>query len=756
MGKLTRRIFLGLGVAAAGGLALGVWWVRRPYGNPLAADATPGEAVFSPWLKIAETGEITVIVPRAEMGQGVATTLAALVAEELDVTLDRITVDPGPASAAYYNEGLFRGGPALDSLEATFAEKARATAAATGAKIMGIQLTAGSSSTMDAFVKMRAAGAAARIMLTEAAARRLGVPADRLITAEAAVTDPVTGVRLTYAELAAEAARLDPPADPPLRPAADWKLLGQSQPRVDMRAKITGAPVYAIDLRLPDMLHATVRINPHHGGGVRAADLSAARAVPGVVEVVEIDHRLGRGFGVIARDTWSAFRGAEAIAVEWDRPDTPGDEAAQAAALTTALAEAEGFVQGAVGDAPRAIAAAPADEVIEADYAAPFLSHLTLEPMNATARFAGGRLEVWTGTQAPGIVQDICGPAVGLSAGDVTVHQTLMGGGFGRRAEADAALYAALIARHAHGRPVKLTWSRTEDLRHDAYRPMARGRFRAHVRPGEGPVAVAMKLAAPAVSASAMKRLYPSLPAGSSDRPLLEGLWEQPYRLGALRVEGAAVDLGVPVGFWRSVGHSQNGFFLEGFLDEVAAAARLDPLDLRFRLLDGPDAGPARGVLEAVAQMSDWGAADPGRAKGVAFFRSYGTAVAAVAEVSGDADAIRVERLWLAADPGRALDPRIFAAQISGGAVMGLSAAIGEVVHFENGAVVEENLDAYRLLTLGQCPQVEVRVLETAPRLGGAGEPGLPPAAPALANAIHALTGRRLRSMPFDAEVGFA
>lgn len=756
MSRLTRRIFLGLGVAAVGGLAVGAWWVRRPVPNPLEADLAPGEATFNPWLRIGEDGTITVIVPRAEMGQGVRTTLAALVVEELDADLDQIAVEPGPASAAYYNAALLQGrGPALAVLDEGMLARLRDSAAATGAKLLGLQVTGGSTATMDAYEKMRRAGAAARIQLTRAAARRWNLDEASLRTERAEVIAP-SGERLSYAALAAEAAALDAPAEVPLRSPAAWRLLGRSQPRVDMAAKVAGAAEFAIDVRLPDMLFATVRMSPRFGAGVASADTAAALKVPGVVKVVPLSTTHGNGFGVVATDTWAAFEGARALSVTWEETAAPPDDAAQAAALAAALDSGEGFEAGGAGDAPAALAAAPADEVISAEYRVPFLSHATMEPMTAAARFAEGRLEVWTGTQAPGLVQDICGGALGISADEVTVHQTLLGGGFGRRAESDAPLYAALIAAETDGRPVKLTYSREEDLSHDMYRPAALGRFRAHVRPGEGPVAVEMRVAAPAITPSFMSRAYPSLPAGGDDRPLLEGLHDQPYALGAARFHGAPADLGVPVGFWRSVGHSQNGFFLDGFLDEMAHAAGVDPLTLRLRLLDGEHAGPARGVLEAVGEMSGWGSAEPGRAKGVAFLRSFGTAVAIVAEVSGSAEAIRVERLWIAGDPGRVLDPRIFAAQLSGAAIMGLSAAIGEAVSFADGAVVERNLFDYRVMGLAQCPRVEVRLLETAPRLGGAGEPGLPPAAPALANAIFALTGRRLRSMPFDREVGFA
>ena len=754
MGRVTRRIFLGLGVAAAGGLAVGTWWVRAPHDNPLEDGLAEGETTFNPWLKIGADGTITVIVPRAEMGQGVTTTLAALVAEELEVSLEAVTVVPGPADPAYHNAALLAKGAAKPWATGWTAELARA-AAGTGAKVLGLQITGGSTSTIDAFDKMRTAGATARVQLIRAAAARWGVEPAGLRAEDGAVLDPGSDRRLAYGALAAEAGALDAPDAAPLKAPSEWRLLGRSQPRVDMEAKCSGAPIFAIDEDLPEMLHATVRMSPRYGAGAVSVSSDAALNTPGVLKVVPLSTAFGEGFGVIATNTWAAFRGAEALEIEWAPADYPADDAAQRAALAEGLASGEGFEAMATGDASAFLASAPADEVLELDYETPFLAHATMEPMNATARLAGPSLEVWTGTQAPGIVRALCADAAGLSQDRTTVHKRMMGGGFGRRAEADAAVYAALLARETDGRPVKVTWSREEDMTHDGYRPRVHARLRAQARPGEGLVALEARVAAPPLIASVMARHYPSLPAPSADDPMVEGLVDQPYAHPNWRVEGVPVDLGVPVGFWRSVGHSQNAFFLETALDEMAHRAGVDPVEMRLGMMTGEKFAPARGALEAAAEMSGWGESAEGRAKGVAFHLSFGCWTAMVAEVARRDGGVRVEKLWIAADMGRALDPRNVEAQLSGGAVFGLSAAMMQALSFADGEVQERNFGGYDAVRLDRCPEIEVRLLETAPRLGGVGEPSTPPVAPALGNALFALTGERLRSLPFGRSVSF-
>lgn len=748
----TRRVFLGMGVAAVGGLAVGVWYVSLPWDNPL--EGGPGEAAFNPYLKIGADGTITVIVPRAEMGQGVRTTLAALVAEELEVALDRITVEHGPASSAYYNGAMMAEGAPFPPYDHSFMAETVRDAFELGGRLLGFQVTGGSTSTIDAFEKMRVAGAAARVQLIRAAAERLGVAEGELRAERGEVVAP-SGERIAYGELAEAAGALEAPLDVALKPESEWRLLGRSLPRVDMAAKVEGAPIFGIDVELPEMLHATVRMSPRFGREAVSLDMNGAESVPGVRRVVPIRTRFGAGFGVIAEDTWAAFRGAEAVKVEWQAADYPPDEAAQFEALSQALESGEGFEMGGRGDARAELDAAPEGEVLAAEYRVPFLAHACMEPMNATAQLKDGKLRIWTGTQAPTIVRSVCAEAAGVAPEDTEVTTTFLGGGFGRRAEADAPLYATLLARETGGRPVKVTWTREEDMTHDMYRPAALGRFRVRAPKGRPPSAVEMRVAAPPVMEAIAARTFPDVPVIGPDRPILDGAFNQPYGYANARFEGVPVDLGVPVGFWRSVGNSFNGFFHESLMDEAAQHAGLDPLEMRLSLMDAPEFAPARGALERVAEMSRWGEDGEDRAKGLAFVLSFGAWVAQVVEVSRREDGVRVERAWCAADLGRVLDPRNVEAQMISGIVFGLSSAMSQAITFENGEAVERNLDGFDALRMDRTPEIEVALLERAPRMAGAGEPGVPPVIPALGNAIFALTGERLREAPFGRAVRF-
>ncbi|MGG7568093.1 molybdopterin cofactor-binding domain-containing protein [Rhodovulum sp. DZ06] len=757
MGKITRRIFMGLGAAAVGGLAVGYYYVAAPHPNPLNGTRDGDESVLNPWLVISAEGEITVIAPRAEMGQGVHTGLATLVAEELGVQLSDVTVEHGPAGAAYYNGAMLAEAGEAPAWDESWASGMMETVGRTMGKVLGLQGTGGSTSVVDAWDKMRKAGAAARIAMAGVASERLGVPADRLVIEGKAFKDPASGRAVGFGELAAAAAEKGLPDDPALTPREDWRLIGRTQERVDIHAKVTGAPIFGIDVELPQMLHATVKMSPVFGGKPVKADEAAARAVPGVVKVVPLKTPLGEGYGVIARNTWAAFQGAEALAAEWPAPAYPASTDAQFAALSEALDEERhpnAFEMGVTGDAPVSLRAAPEAEILSAEYRAPMLAHACMEPMNATAQLVDGTLKVWSGNQSPTIIQDVCGPLVGLSASDVEVATLPMGGGFGRRFEVDVAMLAAQLSQHTDGRPVKMTWTREEDMSHDMYRPPALGRFRAHVRRNEGPTAIEMRVAAPHITKSVLRRTF-GMEGGGPDKSAIDGLFNQPFFVPNADYQGISVDLGVPVGFWRSVGNSQNGFFHQGFMDEIAHRAALDPLEMRLKMMDRPEFAPGKAALERVAAMSGWGESAPGRAKGVALCLSFGTWVAEVVEVSEQDGAIKLENVWCVADPGTVVDPGNFRAQMEGGIIFGLSAAMMQRISLEGGQVQELNFDGFDALRMASAPAVHVELLENSPFMGGAGEPGTPPAAPALANAIFALTGKRLRAMPFSDEVDF-
>jgi isoquinoline 1-oxidoreductase beta subunit len=743
-GQIARRTFLIGATAVAGGVAFGVWQYRRDLPNPLTPE--PGAVTLNPWIIIDQTG-VTLIAARAEMGQGVYTTLPALLAEELDVDWHQIRVIHGPAAQAYYNAGLMSHALPTTDYDRTAWQEMMVEAMSILPKMIGLQVTGGSTSTLDAYDRLRHAGATARETLKQAAADRLGVPIGRLETREGQVIAP-GGVTIRYQDLAEDAARLDPPRQVDLRPASQWRYLGRAMPRLDMVEKVTGTAGFAIDKRLPGMRFATLRMTPHLGGVMRSHDATAAMAMAGVDRVID----LGHGIAVVAQNTWIAMQAAQAVAIEWGPapyPDTSQEMMGVIRAALDAPANSklrdDGDVEG--------LDTQPEDRVITAEYSVPWLAHATMEPMSAAAHFTGDSLQIWAGSQAPGFAEAAAAQAVGLSAEQVQCHVTYLGGGFGRRGESDFIVLAARVAHAMAGTPVLVTWSREEDMRHDFYRPAAAARMRGVLRDGAA-LALDGRVAAPSVTRQSMARMTGSAPPGP-DKGHVEGMFNQPYAIPHYRVTGHLADLAVPVGFWRSVGNSFNAFFMESFIDEMAIAADRDPLAFRLALAAREHA-PSAGVLRAVAEMSGWdGPRAAGTGRGVAMTHSFHTPVAVVIEVAERDGAIALRRAWMACDVGTALDPSIIEAQMIGGLVYGLSAAMMEEISFAGGVVEQGNFTDYDALRLNQMPPVEVRILQSTGHIGGVGEPGTPPAAPALANAIFDLTGRRIRDLPLNKHLRF-
>ncbi|NOD34753.1 MULTISPECIES: xanthine dehydrogenase family protein molybdopterin-binding subunit [unclassified Ruegeria] len=734
VGKILRRTFLIGSAAIVGGVAFGAYYVTRPAANPLKPGE--GQAALNPFVLIDQNG-VTLFAPRAEMGQGVKTTWAALIAEELDVDLDQITVLHGPAAAAYYNSALVGEGLPNKGYDISNFQHNLGEALGVLGKTLSLQVTGGSTSMKDGFERMRQAGASARETLKRAAADRLGVDPLELQTASGHVIAP-NGDKIAYSELAEDAAGLEP-VEVPLRDPSEWRYLGRTQPRLDMVGKVTGTAEFGVDVRLPGMKFAAVRINPKLGGAMNGFDDGAAQSMPGVEKIVD----LGTGVAVIANNTWLANQAVEAIDVDWGDAPYPPETDGIFAKIAEAFDDAPNSTMRDDGDV--SVTPEGATE-ITAEYQVPYLAHATMEPMNATALYTGNAVELWCGNQAPTLIQFRVANTANLDTDAVQIHTTYLGGGFGRRGELDFGEIATKVAMAMPGTPVQTTWSREEDMRHDYYRPGAIARMRGAVHDGKA-VIIDGKVASQSPTQQAVER-YTGFPGGGPDKVLVEGFFNQPYAVPNYRMSGHIADLAVPVGFWRSVGNSHNGFFHETFMDEMAHAAGRDPLEFRLELMKSEHA-PSAGCLEAVKEMSGWTGKTPdGVGRGVAFAYSFGTPVAQVIEVVDEDGTIRINKAWIACDMGLALDPDNVKAQMFGGMIYGLSAACYGEITFADGEAEQFNFPDYDAIRMHTAPQVEVRVLETNRHMGGAGEPGTPPSMPALGNALFDLTGERARSLP--------
>ena len=734
---MKRRKFLLGATAVAGGVAVGYWHSQRGQFNPLNRELAPGQSALTPYVIVDKSG-VTIIAPRAEMGQGVRTTLAALVAEELDVPLKDVKVQPGPASDVYRNTvafGEFTSSGRLDDLRRSIFHPPP--------EWRGLQLTGGQSSIQDGFVKMREAGAAAKHVLLEAAAIELGIDAASLATENGFVVSN-DGRRISYGKLAALAATLELPQDPKLKDPANWKILGRSADRVDMSAKCYGTAEYSIDVQRAGMLYATVRRSPRLGGRMLGFDATTAAGMPGVEKIIPFE----TGIMVVASNTWYAISAAKTLRIDWESAPYPDSMQGHWDAISKALSENS---LGPTRDDGNVDAVLAETEILEGEYRAPYLAHATMEPLNAVALLQDGQLEIWVGTQNPSLAAIVGARIAGIKPDDVRIHAMYLGGGFGRRLEMDFVETAVRAAVAMPGIPIKMTWSREEDMTHGVYRPAAMASFRAAVSDGKA-AALELRVASPSLFASFQRRTGQSRQV-TSDKFMTAGASDQPYDIEHYRVAAHnARDL-LPVGWWRSVGESQNSFFHESILDEMAHAARVDPLQFRRDLL--PD-GPCRTVLDAVAQMSDWGKALPkDHARGVAFVLSSGAPTAMVMQISSGEYGLKIEKAFVAVDVGIALDPRNIERQIEGSLIFGLTAAIRGEITVADGVVEQRNYTDYELLRIGEIPAIDVLIHESGNRILGAGESATPAVAPALGNAIFAATGNRIRELPFAHQVRF-
>lgn len=750
---MKRRTFLLSALGVGGALIVG-WGVLPPrsrLGEPADFPARDGEVALNGWVKLARDGSAVVAMPRSEMGQGVHTALLMLVAEELDLPLARMRLEQAPVERLYGNlltvaQSLPIHPRDLDGPDRPVLVRTAQWTVAKFARELGLNVTGGSTSVADAWEAMRTAGAAARASLVAEAARRWGVAAETCTTQDGAVVHPA-GRRVGYAELAAGAA-LSPADAFTLKPPSQWKLIGQAAPRREAADKATGTAAFGMDARLAGTCYAAVRMCPVLGGQVASLDDAPARARPGVLAVVQVPPLAGAtgGYAVIAEHYWQAKQALDAVRVSWDEARGGSlDDRAVMERLRQAVETGEGFTFHRRGDVDAAFSGAA--RTVEARFEAPHLAHETMEPMNATARWQDGRLEVWAPTQVPGLARAAAAKAAGVGADRVILHVPFLGGGFGRRLDVDFVAQAAHLARALPGRPVQMIWSREEDIRHDFYRPAQVAKLAAAFDARQRLIGLRIRSAGDAVKPHWLRRAFPLLPHPLPDKTASEGLFDQPYDIASQRIAHVAVDTGVPVGFWRSVGHSHNAFFAECFMDELAAAAGQDPV--AFRRAHLGTAPRHRAVLDLAAEKAGWGTPLPaGRARGVALCESFGTVVAEVAEVSLEDGRPRVHRVVCAIDCGVAVNPQGVAQQMEGGVVFGLSAALDGRLAIREGRVRQSNFHDLPVLRMAEAPVVQTWIVPSARPPSGVGETAVPPIAPAVANALYVITGRRARSLP--------
>ena len=726
---MQRRVFLKLG--GLGGLALGLACASddpkpsvsaQPEGAAGSGALTPGMASEPPgttetpetpevpanqydlsaYVRIADDESVTLYIGQSDMGQGVLTAIPMIIAEELDVDWTKVRSEHPIANQQKY----------------------------------GMQFTAGSASIANSFAAMRQMGAAAREMLITAAANRWQVQPAQLRTELGAVLHDASGRRASYGELAQDAAKLQPPQNPRLKSESDFRIIGTPRTQLSARLKAEGKAQYTLDVKVDGMLIGLVARSPTVGGTLVSFDDTAARQVPGVRDVV----RIPSGVAVLADHYWAALKGRDALVTQWNNGPNAG---ISTSALPSTMMSMMGQGQNRTntGNPEQVIAAAPAERKLEAVYQLPYLAHAPMEPINAVADVRADRVELWAGTQAPTSVLNDVAMATGVPAANITLHVPYLGGGFGRRLVNDYVLDAVEASRAA-GRPVKLMHTREDDMRAAQYRPINANRMQGALGADGYPTAWIHEIVVPALLGGIFAT------EGSSTN--------YPYAMPNRRVTWQDPAINIPVWTWRSVGASHNAFVVESFLDELAVLGNKDPLEMRLRLLSqSTDMNAPRfaAVLQDVADRSGWSTPAPaGRARGIAVHMTFGTIAAQVAEVSVEAGQVRVHKVWATVDCGRAVNPRGVAAQVEGGIIFGLSAALWGQIDIEGGRPVQGNFDTYRLVRMSEAPDIEVSIIDSGAPITGMGEPGVPPIAPAVCAAVFRLTGQRIRSLPIKLE----
>ena len=705
----SRRDFLKLTATAAigGGLLLG-------FGLPARGevrDSLTADAPFAPnaFLRIDRAGKATFVMPMIEMGQGTYTSLPMLIAEELEVDVDKVSIEHAPADDKVYVNPL-----------------------------VGVQMTGASTAIRAMYVPLRRAGATARVMLVTAAAQRWKVDPSSCRAENGAVVHAPSGRKLGYGALVDDAAKLPVPEKVALKEPADFKLVGKAHRRLDTSGKVNGTAKFGIDTRLPGMKFAVVAQSPTFGGKLISVDEAKATAVPGVAQVVRLDDAVA----IVATHTWAAKQGLAAAAPQWDPGPNAKLSTADIVAQLVTASEKPGVVARNDGDAAAAIARAA--QKIAAVYEQPFLAHATMEPMNCTVHVSKDSCDIWVGTQVPGLTQAAVMKLTGLAREQVRIHNHLLGGGFGRRLEYDGTVRAVQIAQKVEG-PVQVIWTREEDLQHDLYRPYYYDRVSAGVDANGKVVAWSHRI----TGSSIIARYSPSWIKDGVDSDAVEASANQPYGFSDIRVAWVQQEPpGIATSWWRGVGVTRGTFVVESFVDELAANAKQDPLAYRIALLDKNPR--AKAVLQLAAERSGWGKPlAAGKGRGIALCTGFGSFIAQVAEVSVDKDgAVDPTQVWCVVDCGLQVNPDTIRAQMESGIVFGLSAALYGEITIKDGRVEQTNFGDYRVLRINEVPRIDVHLVKSTEAPGGIGEPGTSCVMPALTNAIYAATGKRIRKLP--------